>query len=149
MAGGLRNTMNLSPLPEGQQLSTARDLCHMSLGSSNRISTEVSKTDLAEHAVKSMSTDCEKTVAYLYNVINNSSHTIDGLRNLGFSEEVASAVDSVTKARDESFIQCVLRARKNIVGRKVMLEYLRLSLKFCVSNRALVKYSRAVVALEG
>jgi (p)ppGpp synthase/HD superfamily hydrolase len=42
-------------------------------------------------------TDLERTVAVLHDVVEDTGRTFDDLRRLGFSEEVIAALDGVTK----------------------------------------------------
>lgn len=66
-------------------------------------------------------TEIEKIVAVLHDVVEDTDHTFDDLRNLGYAEEVIAALDCVTKREGESYDQFVERAASNPVARKVKI----------------------------
>lgn len=63
----------------------------------------------------------EKIVALLHDVVEDTDMTLNDLRELGFSEEIIAAVDSVTKRPGEKYVDFILRAKLNKIGRKVKL----------------------------
>lgn len=63
----------------------------------------------------------QKIVALLHDVVEDTDVTFDDLRELGFTEEVITAVDSVTKRPGETYADFVLRSKANPVGRIVKL----------------------------
>lgn len=67
----------------------------------------------------------EQITAVLHDVIEDSQGetrvTIGDLRQEGFSETVIRAVDSVTKRKNETYNQYILRAASNPIGRRVKL----------------------------
>ncbi len=63
----------------------------------------------------------ERIVAVLHDVVEDCGISLDDLRKEGFSEEVLSAVESVTKVPGESYEDFVERAAQNPIGRVVKL----------------------------
>lgn len=62
-----------------------------------------------------------KIVALLHDTVEDTDLTFDDLRELGFTEEIIEAVDSVTKRPGESYPDFILRAKINVYGRQVKL----------------------------
>ncbi|CAI8843305.1 HD domain-containing protein [Pseudomonas serboccidentalis] len=63
----------------------------------------------------------ERIVAVLHDVVEDCGISLDDLRKEGFSEEVLSAIESVTKVAGESYEDFVERAAQNPIGRVVKL----------------------------
>lgn len=68
-----------------------------------------------------MTTLEERIVAVLHDVVEDCDISLDDLRKEGFSEEVLSAIESVTKLPGESYEEFVERAAQNPIGRVVKL----------------------------
>ena len=68
-----------------------------------------------------MKTEAEMVTAILHDVVEDSSWTIEQLRERGFSEEVLEAVECVTNRNDESYEQFIERAGKNPIARQVKI----------------------------
>ena len=68
-----------------------------------------------------MTTLEERIVALLHDVVEDCAISLDDLRKEGFSEEVLSAIESVTKVPGESYEDFVERAAQNPIGRVVKL----------------------------
>ncbi|MEG3007929.1 MAG: HD domain-containing protein [Pseudomonas sp.] len=68
-----------------------------------------------------MTTLEERIVAVLHDVVEDCEISLDDLRKEGFSEEVLSAIESVTKVSGESYEDFVERAAQNPIGRVVKL----------------------------
>ena len=68
-----------------------------------------------------MSTLEERIVAVLHDVVEDCDISLEDLRQEGFSEEVLTAIESVTKVPDESYEDFVERAARNPIGRVVKL----------------------------
>ena len=66
-----------------------------------------------------------RQAAYLHDVVEDTPYMLDDLRAAGFSEDVVSAVDSVTHRQGETYEEFVLRAKADPVGRVVKLADLR------------------------
>ncbi|PKA68591.1 MULTISPECIES: HD domain-containing protein [Pseudomonas] len=63
----------------------------------------------------------ERIVAVLHDVVEDCAISLDDLRKEGFSEEVLTAIASVTKVPGESYEEFVERAAQNPIGRVVKL----------------------------
>jgi hypothetical protein len=61
-----------------------------------------------------------KIVAVLHDVVEDSDTTLDEIRSQ-FGDIVADAVDSVTHRDGESYLDFILRARQNTLGRMVKI----------------------------
>lgn len=68
-----------------------------------------------------MTTLEERIVAVLHDVVEDCAISLDDLRKEGFSEEVLTAIQSVTKVPGESYEDFVERAAQNPIGRVVKL----------------------------
>ena len=68
-----------------------------------------------------MNTLEERIVAVLHDVVEDCDISLDDLRKEGFSEEVLTAIQSVTKVPGESYEDFVERAAQNPIGRVVKL----------------------------
>ncbi|MHA3737074.1 HD domain-containing protein [Pseudomonas sp. Eth.TT006] len=68
-----------------------------------------------------MNTLEERIVAVLHDVVEDCGISLDDLRKEGFSEEVLTAIESVTKVPGESYKDFVERAAQNPIGRMVKL----------------------------
>lgn len=63
----------------------------------------------------------EKIVALLHDVVEDTDVTFEELRELGFSQDVLDAVESVTKRVGEKYADFILRSKANTIGRKVKI----------------------------
>ncbi|WP_456254774.1 HD domain-containing protein [Pseudomonas iridis] len=68
-----------------------------------------------------MTTLEERIVAVLHDVVEDCEISLDDLRKEGFSEEVLTAIQSVTKVPGESYEDFAERAAQNPIGRVVKL----------------------------
>lgn len=68
-----------------------------------------------------MTSDEARFVAVLHDTIEDSDHTLDDLRALGYSETIIAAVDAVTRRADETYEQFIQRLKPNPLARKVKL----------------------------
>ncbi len=68
-----------------------------------------------------LETEQERIVAVLHDVIEDTSHTPDDLRSLGYSEEVLAALDCLTRRSTETYEQFIERAAANPLARRVKL----------------------------
>ncbi|RPJ52617.1 MAG: HD domain-containing protein [Acidobacteria bacterium] len=57
-----------------------------------------------------MRTEAQRVVAVLHDVVEDSDWTVDGLRREGFSEEILTAVDHLTRRPGEDYEAFVRRA---------------------------------------
>jgi len=68
-----------------------------------------------------MRTDEARIVAVLHDVVEDSDWTLEKLRAAGFSEEVVSGVDALTKRQGETYDEQVSRAAAHPLAREVKL----------------------------
>jgi len=68
-----------------------------------------------------MSTLEQRIVAVLHDVVEDCGVSLNDLRKEGFSEEILSAIESVTRVPGESYGDFVDRAAQNPIGRVVKL----------------------------
>jgi len=103
-----------------------------------------------------MQTDAERMVAVLHDVVEHTAYTLDGLRHLGFPEEVIEAVDALTRRREEgeTYEEFVARAGRNPLARGVKiadlednLDLTRIAASTKKNQRRAERYQRALEAL--
>jgi (p)ppGpp synthase/HD superfamily hydrolase len=63
----------------------------------------------------------ERMAAVLHDVVEDTPHTLEELRALGYPETVVAAVDCLTRRANESYEEFVARAKANPVARRVKL----------------------------
>jgi (p)ppGpp synthase/HD superfamily hydrolase len=73
----------------------------------------------------SVSTDEERIVAVLHDVVEDGGISLEDLRREGFSEALLRGIDAVTRRRGESYDATVERAGMDPLGRTVKLADLR------------------------
>lgn len=101
-------------------LSTAREICH------RLHATQTDKVGMPYYlhpervAARCHTTD-EKIVALLHDTIEDTEATTEYLLDKGFSENIVTAVLSVTKRKGESYEDFVARAKQNPIGRQVKI----------------------------
>jgi len=72
-----------------------------------------------------METKEEMIAAVLHDVLEDTAITPDQLKEMGFSETVLEALDSVTKRAGETYEDFVRRAALHPIGKKIKLADLR------------------------
>ena len=77
------------------------------------------------HVADSLNTEEEKIVAYLHDVVEDTSITIENLANEGFSETIIQAIDTITKKKNESYEEYVQKIAENPLARKVKIADLK------------------------
>lgn len=65
--------------------------------------------------------EVERICAVLHDVIEDTNITLDDLRNEGFSEEILSVLDAVTKRENESYDEFISRVIPNKIACHVKL----------------------------
>jgi (p)ppGpp synthase/HD superfamily hydrolase len=68
-----------------------------------------------------MTTDDERLVALLHDVVEDSPWTLDGLRAEGFADNVVDAIDCLTRRNGESYENFIQRGAVNPLARRVKL----------------------------
>lgn len=64
------------------------------------------------HVADSVNTEDDKIVAYLHNVVEDTSMTIEDLANEGFSKTIILAIDTIAKKKNESYEEYVKKNSK-------------------------------------
>ena len=99
-----------------------------------------------------MDTQEEMIVAVLHDVIEDSDYSIAMLKEIGFSDEVIEALESVTRKAEEPYEEYILRAGSNELGRKVkradLMDNLTISRIKKLTNRDLERIQKYHQALE-
>lgn len=62
-----------------------------------------------------------RIVAVLHDVVEDSAYSFDDLRVMGYSEDILTALDCLTRRDDETYEQFVDRAKQNTMARQVKL----------------------------
>jgi len=62
-----------------------------------------------------------RIVAILHDTIEDSDHTLDDLRALGYDEPIIAAVDAISRREDESYEEFIQRLKPNPLARRVKL----------------------------
>ncbi|WP_435170978.1 HD domain-containing protein [Falsirhodobacter sp. 1013] len=75
--------------------------------------------------LQTCTTNEERIVAALHDVIEDSDWTLDDLRREGLTEELVGAVDAMTRRDDETYADFVDRASRNPIARAVKIADLR------------------------
>ena len=93
----------------------------------------------------------EKIVGNLHDVVEDSDVTLDMLRSFGFTQEQVVAVDSVTRRDGESYLDFVLRSKRNRIGCRVKINDLNDNLRdqHRGNHNRKEKYEMAIWMLEG
>ncbi len=68
-----------------------------------------------------METDCERMVAVLHDVVEDTDVTLEALTAEGFPAEVVEAVEVLTRRPGESRVEAAKRAACNVIARSVKL----------------------------
>lgn len=68
-----------------------------------------------------LETDLERIVGILHDVVEDTSVTFDELRQMGYSAEVITALDGVTRREGETYEEFVTRSQAHPVSRRVKL----------------------------
>ena len=100
-----------------------------------------------------MDTDVEKTIAYLHDVLEDTSVTVDELRN-HFSNEIVDTVITLTHRKDESYFEYIQRISKSKLAKKVKvadllhnLDITRIKEPTKQDYERLEKYKKAILYL--
>ena len=100
-----------------------------------------------------MYTDVEKTIAYLHDVLEDTSVTVDELRN-HFSNEIVDTVITLTHRKDESYFEYIQRISKSKLAKKLKvadllhnLDITRIKEPSKQDYERLEKYKKAILYL--
>ncbi|WP_222128611.1 GTP pyrophosphokinase [Paenibacillus xylanexedens] len=97
----------------------------------------------------------EKIVAVLHDVIEDSEVTIEELRGLGFSEEILTAIQLLTRSTEDSYEEFIEKTTTNRTARKVKIADIQENMNISrIKNptqedvHRLEKYRKALERLE-
>ncbi len=68
-----------------------------------------------------LNSDVERIIGVLHDVIEDSGHTVDTLREMGYSDEVLNALDCLTKRKNETYEDFIERVRVSPLARRVKI----------------------------
>ena len=68
-----------------------------------------------------LETELEQMVGVLHDVIEDSDLSFDDLRQMGYADEILTALDGVTRREDESYDEFVRRSQAHPISRRVKL----------------------------
>lgn len=63
----------------------------------------------------------EKIVAALHDVVEDTDITFDDLRHVGFFENIISAIDSLTRRNNETYMEFIIRCNDNSLAKTVKI----------------------------
>ena len=105
-------------------------------------------TRVAEALRKAGHSETIQAVAYLHDVLENTSVTADHLDELGVTEEVISAVQAMTKGVSEPYPDYIKRVCENDIARIVKIFDIRDNLADAPTEKQRENYKFAVEMLE-
>lgn len=94
-----------------------------------------------------MDTDIEQAVAYLHDVLEDTSVTVDELRNM-FSNEIVDGIITLTHRKDESYFEYISRVSTSKLAKKVKtadLYITRIKEPTKTDYERLEKYKKAIL----
>ena len=107
------------------------------------------------HLAEQMDSEETTAVALLHDVVEDTSYTIEDLKNMGFSEKILEAVSLMTHEEGMEYMDYVKKIKNNEIARKVKLADLKhnsdLKRLDKVDEKALKrreKYIKAIALLE-
>ncbi len=68
-----------------------------------------------------LTSETERIVGVLHDVIEDTKYTFDDLRRMGYPEKILDALDCVTKREGEPYENFVLRSKTNPIAKNVKL----------------------------
>lgn len=87
------------------------------------------------------------SVAYLHDVIEDSDITTDMLLNLGLPAEVVTAVDALTKKKNQSYDDYLVGVKNNPMALSVKIQDILSNLSDSPTTKQIRKYSKALLFL--
>ena len=107
------------------------------------------------HLAEQMDDEYTTVVALLHDVMEDSSFTLDDLRQMGYPEAVLDALVLMTHGEDVPYMDYVMAIKPNLIAKKVKLADLRHNSDTTrleeITEKALErveKYKRAIALLE-
>ena len=107
------------------------------------------------HLAEQMKDEMTTIVALLHDVIEDTSTTVEELRDVGFPEEATAAIQLMTHDKSIPYMDYVARIKKNPIAREVKLADLKHNSDLTRLNEVaekdlerLKKYKKAISLLE-
>lgn len=69
--------------------------------------------------------EIEQIIAVLHDVVEDSDVTLEGIEKAGFQSSIISALDCLTKRKNEEYMDFIVRVSCNELARKIKLEDLK------------------------
>lgn len=69
--------------------------------------------------------EIEQTIAVLHDVVEDSDVTLDDIEKSGFQSSIISALDCLTKRKNEEYMEFIVRVSCNELARKIKIEDLK------------------------
>jgi len=95
----------------------------------------------------SVNSDDEKVVSYNHDVDEDTELTLEDLRSFGFSETQLAAIESVTIREGENYLDFILRAKENKIGRVVKIADIKDNLSDLDRSKHKHMYDKYLLAL--
>lgn len=67
----------------------------------------------------SMDTDTDRIAAVLHDIVEDTDVTLDGLRKIGYSDEIIEAIDALSHRNNESRKEYLIRVKANPIALRV------------------------------
>ena len=107
------------------------------------------------HLAEQMTDEKTTVVALLHDVIEDTEYSLEGLKNMGFSDDILSAVAFMTHADGVPYMEYVARIKTNPIAKAVKLADLRhnsdlsrLDVVTARDRERVEKYKKAIEFLE-
>lgn len=94
-----------------------------------------------------MTTDYEKAVAFLHDVLEMTNITAQDLRIAGVPDGIIAAVEAITRNDGETYMDYIKRCKLDPVARAVKIEDIRDNLNDMPTNTMIVRYGKALEIL--
>lgn len=96
---------------------------------------------------EAVTTDMEKAIAWLHDVIEDTSLKSGDLLGAGVSPQIVSCVLLLSKVKGEDYLPYLLRIKKNPIVKRIKIADIKDNLKTSTGNRR-IKYQLALFILE-
>ena len=109
------------------------------------------KTPYIEHVnsvVEKVTSDDEKIVAYLHDVVEDSEITVDDLADVGFSPNITEAVSLLTKTKTTDYDSYIQGIKSNPLARAVKIADMTSNLEDTPTPEQVEKYTKGLEVLS-
>ena len=93
----------------------------------------------AHDITKKLNTCDEVIVGFLYGAVKYSDLNLEKLKKEGFPRNIIKAVDAITRRDSEDYFEFINRAKKNIIGRKVIIVDISLNMNLIRESNPMAK----------